>query len=109
MRSVKSRRVIVSSGAEELRYGRRPRVAMSLFREHKCPVDAPGADYCSLISPFCSHVSDSSLSDAGSEDEKTRMLEEAAKAKSPHIYLALTLALNAGMPGRIAKVVCIAP
>lgn len=25
------------------------------------------------------------------------MLEEAAKARSPHIYLALTLALNAGM------------
>jgi hypothetical protein len=25
------------------------------------------------------------------------MLQEAAKARSPHIYLALTLALNAGM------------
>jgi integrase len=34
---------------------------------------------------------------AYSEDEKKRMLEEAAKARSPHIYLALTLALNAGM------------
>ena len=34
---------------------------------------------------------------AYSEDEKGRMLEEAAKARSPHIYLALTLALNAGM------------
>jgi integrase len=31
------------------------------------------------------------------EDEKKRMLREAAKARSPHIYLALTLALNAGM------------
>jgi len=29
--------------------------------------------------------------------EKERMLEEARKARSPHIYLALTLALNAGM------------
>ncbi len=29
--------------------------------------------------------------------EKSRMLEEARKARSPHIYLALTLALNAGM------------
>ena len=29
--------------------------------------------------------------------EKDRMLEEARKARSPHIYLALTLALNAGM------------
>ena len=29
--------------------------------------------------------------------EKDRMLEEAGKARSPHIYLALTLALNAGM------------
>lgn len=34
---------------------------------------------------------------AYSEEEKKRMLEEAAKARSPHIYLALTLALNAGM------------
>ena len=34
---------------------------------------------------------------AYSEDEKRRMLEEAAQARSPHIYLALTLALNAGM------------
>jgi integrase len=34
---------------------------------------------------------------AYSEEEKQRMLEEAAKARSPHIYLALTLALNAGM------------
>ena len=31
------------------------------------------------------------------EEEKKRMFEEAAKARSPHIYLALTLALNAGM------------
>jgi integrase len=30
-------------------------------------------------------------------EEKSRMLEEARKARSPHIYLALTLALNAGM------------
>jgi integrase len=37
------------------------------------------------------------LGRAYSEDEKKRMLEEAAKAGSPHIYLALTLALNAGM------------
>jgi integrase len=29
--------------------------------------------------------------------EKDRMLEEARKARSPHIYFALTLALNAGM------------
>ncbi len=29
--------------------------------------------------------------------EKERMLQEARKARSPHIYLALTLALNAGM------------
>jgi len=29
--------------------------------------------------------------------EKDRMLDEARKARSPHIYLALTLALNAGM------------
>jgi integrase len=34
---------------------------------------------------------------AYTEEEKRRMLEEAAKARSPHIYLALTLALNAGM------------
>jgi Phage integrase family len=34
---------------------------------------------------------------AYTEKEKQRMLEEAAKARSPHIYLALTLALNAGM------------
>ena len=34
---------------------------------------------------------------AYSEEEKTRMLEEASKARSPHIYFALTLALNAGM------------
>jgi len=30
-------------------------------------------------------------------EEKERMLAEARKARSPHIYLALTLALNAGM------------
>ena len=34
---------------------------------------------------------------AYSEEEKTRMLEEASNARSPHIYFALTLALNAGM------------
>jgi integrase len=34
---------------------------------------------------------------AYSESEKERMLQEARKARSPHIYLALTLALNAGM------------
>jgi integrase len=34
---------------------------------------------------------------AYSDDEKKRMLEEARRARSPHIYLALTLALNAGM------------
>jgi integrase len=34
---------------------------------------------------------------AYSEEEKERMLAEAAKARSPHIYLALTLALNAGV------------
>lgn len=34
---------------------------------------------------------------AYSEKEKARMLEEAAKARSPHFYLALTLTLNAGM------------
>jgi integrase len=34
---------------------------------------------------------------AYSEEEKGRMLQEARKARSPHIYLALTLALNAGM------------
>ena len=33
---------------------------------------------------------------AYSEEEKQRMLEEAAKARSPHIYFALALALNAG-------------
>jgi len=30
-------------------------------------------------------------------DEKDRMLEEAGKARSPHIFPALSLALNAGM------------
>ena len=34
---------------------------------------------------------------AYSEAEKERMLQEARKARSPHIYLALTMALNAGM------------
>ena len=34
---------------------------------------------------------------AYSEEEKERMLQEARKARSPHIYFALTLALNAGM------------
>jgi integrase len=34
---------------------------------------------------------------AYSEAEKGRMLQEACKARSPHTYLALTLALNAGM------------
>jgi integrase len=37
------------------------------------------------------------LGKAYDEEEKKRMLEEAAKARSPHIYFALTLALNAGM------------
>ena len=37
------------------------------------------------------------LGKAYTEDEKKRMFEEAAKARSPHIYLALTFALNAGM------------
>jgi len=34
---------------------------------------------------------------AYTQGEKDRMLEEARNARSPHIYLALTLALNAGM------------
>ena len=34
---------------------------------------------------------------AYSEEEKERMLTQAANARSPHIYLALTLALNAGV------------
>jgi len=34
---------------------------------------------------------------ACTEEEKQRMLGKAAKARSPHIYRALTLALNAGM------------
>ncbi len=34
---------------------------------------------------------------AYTQAEKDRMLSEARKARSPHIYLALTLALNAGM------------
>ena len=34
---------------------------------------------------------------AYSDDEKERMLEEARRARSPHIFMALTLALNAGM------------
>ena len=34
---------------------------------------------------------------AYSEEEKKRMLEEARNARSPHIYLALNMALNAGM------------
>jgi integrase len=34
---------------------------------------------------------------AYSEEEKQRMLEEARNARSPHIYLALNMALNAGM------------
>jgi integrase len=37
------------------------------------------------------------LGKAYGEEEKTRMLAEARKARSPHIYLALTFALNAGM------------
>jgi len=40
---------------------------------------------------------------AYSEEEKKRMLELAAKARSPHIYLALTLALNAGMRDKEIK------
>jgi len=38
-----------------------------------------------------------SIGKAYTEDEKKRMLAEAAKSRSPHIFLALTLALNAGM------------
>jgi integrase len=38
-----------------------------------------------------------SVGKAFTQAEKERMLEEARKARSPHIYLALTLALNAGM------------
>jgi integrase len=34
---------------------------------------------------------------AFNEEEKERMLEGARNARSPHIYLALSLALNAGM------------
>ncbi len=34
---------------------------------------------------------------AYSDEEKKRMLEEARKARSPHMYFALSLALNAGM------------
>ncbi len=34
---------------------------------------------------------------AYSDEEKGRMLQEARMARSPHIYFALTLALNAGM------------
>jgi hypothetical protein len=34
---------------------------------------------------------------AYSAEEKARMLTEARKARAPHIYLALNLALNAGM------------
>jgi|SRR5579862_6205678 len=40
---------------------------------------------------------------AYTEEEKQRMLQEAAKARSPHIYLALTLALNAGMRDKEIK------
>ena len=40
---------------------------------------------------------------AYTEEEKQRMIEEAAKARSPHIYLALTLALNAGMRDKEIK------
>ena len=38
-----------------------------------------------------------SIGKAYSEEEKRRMLEEARKARSPHIHLALNMALNAGM------------
>jgi integrase len=38
-----------------------------------------------------------SIGKAYSESEKEQMLQEARKARSPHIYLALTLALNAGI------------
>lgn len=37
------------------------------------------------------------VDNAYGEVEKARMLEEARKARSPHIYFALTVALNAGM------------
>jgi integrase len=43
------------------------------------------------------------LGKAYTEEEKQRMLQEAAKARSPHIYLALTLALNAGMRDKEIK------
>jgi hypothetical protein len=39
----------------------------------------------------------STFGKAYNDDEKMRMLREARKARSPHIYLALTMALNAGM------------
>jgi integrase len=38
-----------------------------------------------------------SIGKAYTEEEKNLMLEEARKARSPHIYLALNMALNAGM------------
>ena len=40
---------------------------------------------------------------AYSEEEKNRMLDEARKARSPHIYLALSMALNAGMRDKEIK------
>jgi integrase len=44
-----------------------------------------------------------SIGKAYSEDEKQRMLDEAERARSPHIYLALTMALNAGMRDKEIK------
>jgi integrase len=40
---------------------------------------------------------------AYSEEEKQRMLDQARKARSPHIYLALNMALNAGMRDKEIK------
>jgi integrase len=40
---------------------------------------------------------------AYSEEEKNRMLDGARKARSPHIYLALNMALNAGMRDKEIK------
>jgi len=40
---------------------------------------------------------------AYTEDEKNRMLEAARNARSPHIYLALNMALNAGMRDKEIK------
>ena len=49
-------------------------------------------DYCSQIPPL--HSGLALLAD----EEKRRMLDQAKKARSPHIYPAIMLALNAGIP-----------